>query len=519
MVFKKPYAFFIKYFRIINLILNILLMFYIYRLNLIHQVINDFYYGRITNFSNAETAYVGLGMYFLIFLISLLIIIIILTLKKKEKPFKDYLFNIIYNVFIIIYLFSVGNLFLTLNETVIEQTTLKLYSDISFLIILPLLYFFVKYLLIIIGFDLKKFNFQKDILEMKKTEDDNEEIELIFDRDTYKTKRKIRKTFREFKYYLLENKLIITIICIIASLIVFIPLFSLKIFDSNKVNLNKYFTAGNFLYKVLNVYETKYDSRYKLVNKDNKFVVAIISVRNNLNLGDSIDFKRIRLFYEDEYVYSNNFYNKYFLEFKPYDGEIIKSGEEKIYAFLFKVPNTYKSNKYIIKFYDRIVFNEDESVGSYKVLDINAKRLDQKRNEKELNLNESSVFNKELYGYSNITINNYKFENKYIYNDGEKDIIVGDNNINNTMLILDYNLKLDVNSNAANFIGSDKDFFENHVSLEYKQNNITKTYNNIKALNNIDEKIFLSVPYNVKNSDDINLVINFRDVKIIYNLK
>jgi len=212
MVFKKPYAFFIKYFRIINLILNILLMFYIYRLNLIHQVINDFYYGRITNFSNAETAYVGLGMYFLIFLISLLIIIIILTLKKKEKPFKDYLFNIIYNVFIIIYLFSVGNLFLTLNETVIEQTTLKLYSDISFLIILPLLYFFVKYLLIIIGFDLKKFNFQKDILEMKKTEDDNEEIELIFDRDTYKTKRKIRKTFREFKYYLLENKLIITII-------------------------------------------------------------------------------------------------------------------------------------------------------------------------------------------------------------------------------------------------------------------------------------------------------------------
>ena len=166
MVFRKPYAFFIKYFRIINLILNVLIVFLIYKLNLIHSVINDIYYGRITNFSNTETTYIGFIMYFLIFLISLIIVIIILTLKRKDKPFKDYLFNIIYNVFIIAYLFAVSNLFLTLNETVVEQTTLKLYSDISLLILIPIVYFFIKYLLIIIGFDLKKF--KKVTMIMKK---------------------------------------------------------------------------------------------------------------------------------------------------------------------------------------------------------------------------------------------------------------------------------------------------------------------------------------------------------------
>lgn len=515
MVFKKPYAFFIKYFRIINLILCVLNIFLIYKLNLLHNALNNIYFGRLTNFINMESSYVGYLMYMLIFVILAFILIIILTLRKKQKPFRDYLYNFIYNILLIVYFLSVSNLFLELNSSVIEQTTLKLYSDISLIVIFPLIYFLIKYILIVTGFSINKFNFQKDIIELKQTEEDNEEVELIFDKNNYKAKRKVRKTLREFKYYILENKLIVSIVIVILFVTVLIPLLSIRILDENRVNIGENFVAGNFSYKILDVYETKYDSRHKIIKDDSKFVIVVINVMNNLSLGESIDFKRIRLFYGDEYVYANNFFNDYFLDYNPYDGEILKSRENNKYAFIFKVPSSYKFNKYQLKFYDRIVYNEDETMGSYKKVKVNAKNLDTKTKEEIMNLNENIIFDKKQYGDSNITINKFSLENSYTYNVNDKVIIIRDKNINNILLTMDYKLLLD----KEKFESSEKVFFQNHVSIEYKINNVLKTISNITVIESLDNKIFISVPYNIKNAENINLIINFRNKKIICVLK
>ena len=132
MIFKKPYAFFIKYFRLINLLLSTLLIYLGYRLNLLRNVMNDIYMGRVTNYSTLRSDYIGFKMYFLIFLIIAILFVIILLLKRKKKPLHDYLYNVIYLVFVFVYLLSVSSLFLTLDETIVEQTSLKLYTDISF---------------------------------------------------------------------------------------------------------------------------------------------------------------------------------------------------------------------------------------------------------------------------------------------------------------------------------------------------------------------------------------------------
>jgi len=515
MVFKKPYAFFIKYFRLINLFLLFLNIILVYKLNLLHNVLNNIYLGRLTNFINMESKYIGFLMYLLIILIILLILVIILTLRKKHKPFRDYLYNLIYNIILIAYFLSVSNLFLDLNSTVIEQTTLKLYVDISFIIIFPIIYFLIKYLLIVIGFSINKFNFQKDIIELKQNEEDNEEVELIFDKNSYKTKRQLRKILREFKYYLLENKLIVSVIIFIVILVSSISLFSIKIFDKKDVSLGENFVAGNFSYKILNVYETKYDSRFKIIKDDSKFVIVEANVINNLNLGASIDFKRIRLFYGDKYVYANNFYNKYFLDYTPYDGEILKSRENNKFSFIFKVPSSYKINNYQLKFYDRIVYNEDESIGSYKKIEIHTTNLDKVINEDLLNLNENTIFDKKTLGDTNITINKYNLENSYTHNDNDNIIVIRDTNVNNILLIIDYKLYLD----REKINNSEKDFFQNYVSIEYTINNILKTITNIKIIDSLENKIFISVPYNIKDSENINLIFNFRSKKIKYILK
>jgi len=519
MVFKKPYAFFIKYFKLINLILCLLIMFFIYKLNLLHKVLNNIYFGRLTNFINLESTYIGFVMYLLIFLVSIIILIIILTLRKKQKPFRDYLYNIIYNIIIIAYFFSVSNLFLELNSKVIEQTTLKLYSDISLLIILPIIYFLIKYILIVIGFSINKFNFQKDIIELKKAEEDNEEIELIFNKNSYKTKRKIRRTFRELKYYIKENKVILGIILFIILLSSLGCLFGLKLLNKDIVNVGERFVAGNFSYKVIDIYETKYDVKYNVIKNDYKFVIVNVEVRNNLNLGESIDFKRIRLFYGNEYVYSNNYYNDYLYDFNPYDGQIIKSGENIKYSFIFKVPVSFNSYNYTLKFYDRILSDDNEFYGNYKTIKVNSKNLDKKVDKINSKINENIFLDKSLYGNSNLTIYKYSLENSYTYNHGDDVKVIRDSNINNILLILDYNFIIDNVSNASMYIKSDKDFFDSHVSLEYVINGSSKFFDNVNVIDLVDKKVFIGVPYNLKSADSIKLNINFRNKKIIYSLK
>lgn len=517
MVFKKPYAFFIKYFKLINLILCILNGFFIYKLNVLHNALDNVYFGKLTNYINMDSTYIGYLMYLLIFLISIIVLVIILTLRKKQKPYRDYLYNLIYNVILFAYLLAISNLFLELNSTVIEQTSLKLYSDISLLVIFPLIYFLLKYILIVIGFSINKFNFQKDIVELKQTEEDSEEIELIFNKNTYKTKRTIRKTARELKYYILENKLIVSIIIGVILLIPIISIFSINFFDKNNVRVRENFVAGNFSYKILNVYETEYDSRNNIINKDYKFVMVETNIRNNFNLGQSIDFKRIRLFYGNEYVYANNFYNKYLNEFNPYNEEILNAREDYIYTFVFKVPKNYKSNSYLLKFYDRVVYNENETIGNYKKIKVNAKSLDKKQKENIVNLNENVVLNKDSFGNSNITINEYSLENNYVYNNGEKDIIIRDKNVNNILLLIKY--KFEIDNNAKVKIEDEKDFFQKYVSLKYTINNQEKNVDKISIINYVDNKIFIGVPYNIKDANNINMMINLRNNKIIYKLK
>lgn len=520
MVFKKPYAFLIKYFRLINMILVLLFGYLGYKLNLIRIVMDDIYRGTVTNYSSLSPTYIGFKMHLLLFVIVIILVGIFLLLKKKEKPLKDYLFSIVYLFVIFIYLLFVSNVFVTLDETIIEQTSLKLYTDISFLIIVPLFYFILKFFLIVIGFSLNKFNFTKDIIELKQEEKDNEEVEVIFDKNTYKYKRGIRRWFRELKYYFLENKFLITVIFSIIFVVLGITLFSLNLFNSNKVSVGENFNAGLFTYKVVDMYETEYDLNYNMVQDGSKFVIVSVNIRNNAAEGSGIDFKRIRLIYGDAYVYANNYFNKFFLDIgTPYNNDSIKSGELKNYLFIFKVPNTYKSNKYTLKFYDRLTVENEETVGSYKEIKISADNLDKKREEKNLNLNENTIFNKKNYGSSNLTISNYETKSSYIYTENNKTTIIRDKDINNILLILDYKLELDNEYDLSNYFTNSKDFFDKFASIEYTYNGKLKNINNVSVVAEVNNKVMLSVPYEIQNATNINLVLNFRDVKIIYKLK
>ena len=137
MIIRKPYAFFIKYFRFIDLILVFLFGYLSYKLSAISVLFNQIYLGSFTNYSSLGSLYVGFKVFLTIIILCLVLTGIILLFRAKKKPLKDYLFASLYLIVIIIYIFFINNTFYTLENSIIEQTALKLYSDISFIIILP----------------------------------------------------------------------------------------------------------------------------------------------------------------------------------------------------------------------------------------------------------------------------------------------------------------------------------------------------------------------------------------------
>ena len=224
--------------------------------------------------------------------------------------------------------------------------------------------------------------------------------------------------------------------------------------------------------------------------------------------------------YGEDILYANNYFNNFFQDLgNTYNNDRLKSGDLKNYIFIFKVPSNYKSKKYVLKFYDRVAVDNEEFVGSYKEIKISSDNLDKNKNEKILNLNENTIFNKKNYGKSNLTLNNYEIKSSYIYNENDKSIIIRDKDINNVLLILDYKLELDNKLDLTNYFENSKEFFNKFSSVEYTFNDKVKVVDNINVLADINNKVMISIPYEIQNASSIKFILNFRDVKLIFNLK
>ena len=326
---------------------------------------------------------------------------------------------------------------------------------------------------------------------------------------------------REFKYYILENKIFVIIICCVLGIIGLSTISGIKIFDNNNVSLKEKFTAKGVTYSINSVIETKYDLNNNKIKEGYKFIVASVSVKNLNKDALKLNFKDIRLIYGDEYVYANNYFNKYFYDLgRPYNNENLINGEGYNYLFIFQVPDNYKSKKYKIKIYSGVSYENEDVEGVYKTLSFRVRNIDDKLSKRNFSLGDNTVFDKKKYGNSNMTIRNYQISNNYIDNSLSESIIIKTNDINNILLILDYELSIDTNSTIYELIKTSNEFFNKYLSIEYILNGKLKSVNNISIIkSNISNKLFVSVPYEIKDAEEISIVLKFRNLEIIYKIK
>ena len=256
---------------------------------------------------------------------------------------------------------------------------------------------------------------------------------------------------------------------------------------------------------------------YKKIKEGYKFVIANINIRNNGQ--DSLfDFNKIRLMYGKDYSYSNNYFNSNFIDLGiPYNKEVLSNNKNYNYIFIFEVPNTYKKNKYSIRIFDTNIYKEEDINSVYKTVKVKTTKLDSERKTTIEKISDKVIFNQNIYGNSNIIINDYSIKNSYTYNKNNKVNIIKSEKANYTLLILDY--KLDLDKNISSYFNNDLSFLRSFLKVEYNYNGKNRLVDNIDVLDILDGKVFVAVPYEVKNADNINAVLSFRDTEIKIKLK
>ena len=534
MIFKRPYAFLIKYFKIIHFILALLFIYIGYKSYNIMVFFNDYisnnYSGNFYN--NYYMEYISPIVMLCLYIIIILLAIILWLLIFKKKPTKSYITSIIYYSIIIINFMIIKNIMINMETNVITAEISRIYRDMSLILLIPQIFFIILFIVRALGLNIDKFQFEKDIKELEISTEDNEEIELTFKNDGVKLKRVIRRYFREFKYYLLENKLIVSIIGVILLIsIVFliINLFPEKTDDSYKQGKSFYYNGITYTIKDSIITNLNYNG--DIITKDKYYVVLLLNIINKNESDQKIDFNNFRLLVNNNAIYPILDKGLNFVDYaKDYNGLIIKANNSFDYSLVFEINKEEISNNYQVKFMAGSTIVNKKRVGKYNNITITPSLIDKLILVNTYNLkDEVKLINSNL-GNTTIKINGFEVTKKYVYDyescykdkcNTYKGIVDLDYLKNNKrLLILDYEYELD---NSVPFINTSKTingFMNYFAKIKYKKND-EYFYSKVKDVtpNNINNKVVLEVTSDILTSDEIYLSIIIRNKEFLINLK
>ena len=529
MILKKPYAFLIKNFKIIHIIIFLLALY----VNNYYIKISSFFRNYSSNNFydyNIAKDYLPIFSFIAIILLISFISIMLYLMNKKKKPIKLYIFSIIYYVILLISMLFIYNVINTLYEATLTQKLSRFYRDIFFILNLPHYYFLVMYLIRGIGFDIKKFNFSKDLQELEINAEDNEEFEFVLGTEGYLVKRKIHRLYREIIYYYKENKFLINIV--LGSIL---SIVLITVFINTSINLHKYhvgssLSADKFTYKLNNAYVTSYDYKNKLINNQNKYLILDMTITNkNKNI---LKPEEMYIVYgnNQESIYKTSLANSFSDLGTVYIGDLIPNQATNL-LFIYELPNNAKISNLKLMVYKGYEYKNGVRNNLYREYKFSASNLDKDLKTTNLNIGDTFTLGKTLYGNTNLKITNMEIKNKYEYtyqkcsneNNCETltDIILPDNRNQNELLIVDYEINIDENSLLARSTNNkDQNIINKFSKINYTINKNDKTTTIYgKTYSNLKNKIFFDIPNNVSSkADKKNFIIKTRENEYSFSI-
>lgn len=525
MILRKPYAFLIKYFRIIHIVMT-LISFYIlnksYHLyNFFNEyVTNKYSLGVYTGFADS---YITPFIYIFIIINILIYILIIFLFKSKKKPSRYYELSLIYYIIALFIFIITKNILITFESSVIEAELARIYRDVSFIFIIPQIPILLASFIRALGFNIKKFNFEQDLKDLNITEKDDEEVELSLNYETYKIVRIIRRFVREFIYYIKENTFMFICICSIILLVCTILLVNSNKSYDNVYKQNEAFMYNNLSINIKDSIITNLAYNGDVI--DSHYYLVLQTIIENTNDYD-IEFNSsdLKLLINDNYLYPTNDKSIYFTDYGKefFDGKI-KRNSKKTYAIVYTLNEEELKNSYKINIYKGTMSTKKKIFSTYNIIKINPIKMIEKVVVSNNKIGDNVTFANSNLLNTKVKINNFSILKKFVY-DYEvcitssdcrkfKDYVnISSSNTNKQLLILDINCTLDKKAPFYLTISKDSTFVEKFGKLIYI-NDDGEFYSDLVNVtpDKLQNRLIFEVDGNIKTTDKLKFAFIVRN--------
>ncbi|MBR4178129.1 MAG: DUF4352 domain-containing protein [Bacilli bacterium] len=532
MIIRKPYAFLIKNFRIIHGILFAMLLFLMFKTINIYSFFNQYVLQQAYQLqSNLSSLYVTPFMFVLSVLIIVVSLIIFYILSIKGKGNKFYLIVFIYYALYFIFLIYMTSVFNNLElGRILTIESRRAVRDISIIVLLPQIVFSLIMVARTLGFNLKQFEFKKDLEELDIDVSDSEEVELTLGSDTYKIARFFRKLLRLTKYFILENKIfVIGCACIIVTIISFFIYSKIDVYAEN-YSENQELIARALSFNVEESFITTTAVNNTIIDSSKKYVLVKLNITNRQNKSYSLNNETFGLLIDNKIINPTQGLSEKFFDigttFVPMD---IVAGSEKTVVIVFEIDKKNEQKEFIFKIKNESMNVKDE----YKDIIIKPKNLDEDNKNFNFTLDSQIDFSDSLLKDSNLYIGsveiNNSFKEKYTYTINGKDnegyyYVAPPSNMKGTMTILRIESTLTMTKEDIYMkkkLKTSADLFNYYGIIRYRY---LGEYKNVK-LQKLDVDVnknlyaYMLIPIEVKKANKIDLFIVIRGVKYTINLK
>ena len=504
MILRKPYAFLIKYFKVIHLILTFFSIYLVFKTSGMLSYFNDFISG---NVGKLEAINYISSFYIFIIILSVIMCLVIITLMRYKK--KSYLLYIILIGYYLMTLwlinYSINGLY-DVYVSSIDTKDVLLHRDVLRIGVI-IQYVFVGVTLVRgLGFNIKKFNFADDLVELNIDVSDDEEVELTVGNFSG-FRRKLNRNIRELKYAYLENKLFfVVLLCVVIFGVVGFWFADNMIF--NRVyKINDVFEFEDFKFKIVNSYITNTSYSGKSISSNSKFVVVKMEVSNS---GASKEINTANLILElDGESYSNKVVtsNKFSDLGSLYKGQKVKGN--KTYLFVYEVSGDVKHKDAIL------VYGDDKKKAKLNIIN-----LDRVEDSVNYNIGDVIDLSKTILMKGNLKINSYEVSESFDYSyeyEMLDEVNTGNITISSVNGVI-MNLKMESNYDDK---FNNYSFLNKYASLKYKNDageHVSRMFLD-KTPGSYKDGLYLVVDRDVMNANEVWFDIKVRNKSYIYKLK
>ena len=522
MIFKKPYAFLIRHFKLIHLIMVFLLGYLILKTNYIINFLNVYMEAKKIVIGNSLVdplfsvyIYVAIAIFF--FLSSVILILMI----SKRKNFLFYLLNVVLAI-ILFYFFTLAqNTIGTMEREVVTLKTIRLVRDFLTIGILLGTTSFLGCFNRTIGFNFKSLSFKNDSDDLQVESSDSEEFELDLSIDSNDFRRKMNRRLRNFKYTYAEHKFMfnITILLVVLISSLLIPYFTGRFEHTYKEN--ELYTTSDYIMGITGSYVTDRDYEGKMIDNGSQFVVLKLSIKKRFDYKSTFRSSSAFLIGSKNYHATTEYSDSFIDLGNVYDDQEL-SKETTEYLLVYELPNNEDVDNLIFEYNDSSNEKEYQTKLTPKSLDSIMANKDYKLGQTiEIAENIKADLKIDSYEISNRYKLDYKFciENDKCYDSVEYLYPTLSGRDNNVLIKLEGSIEID---KTVKNIKNLTDFITEFGSIDYEKEKKRYSENEFEVVtpNNANSKdYYLSVDKDIKKADKIYLSFKFRDNNYRYILK